>query len=183
MVKIFKKPKVKMLVISGKAENGKDFCATILKEKLEGLGKKVAIVHYADYLKFVARQYFDWDGIKNDHGRELLQFLGTDKARKNYPNIWVDVVTMLIKAIFIDFDYVIVADCRFPNEVKRPKKNGLAVRSIRVERLEYTTTLTEQQQKHPSETSLDNFKFDFYIRSKTGRENMEREIEKIIKHL
>ncbi|WP_322459555.1 hypothetical protein [Clostridium perfringens] len=47
---------MKCVSISGRAGHGKDTLALKLKEILEGKGKKVFIIHYADYLKMVATQ-------------------------------------------------------------------------------------------------------------------------------
>jgi hypothetical protein len=171
-----------IITISGKAEHGKDFCAKILQKKLQDRGKKVVIIHYADYLKYVAKQYFEWDGQKNDNGRTLLQWLGTDLARNNYPNIWVNVVIMLVKAIFPNFDYIIIPDCRFPNEVNSLKlESDFIVNTIKVIRLNYENSLTPEQRLHPSETALDNFDFGYTLISESGEGNMTRAVEKYIK--
>ena len=60
-------------MISGKMRHGKDTCAQFIKEELERMDKRVLIIHYADYLKFILKQYFGWDGEKNEEGRKLLQ--------------------------------------------------------------------------------------------------------------
>jgi len=173
----------KIITISGKAENGKDFCAKILKQKLENQNKKVMIIHYADYLKFVAKQYFGWNGEKDEKGRSILQYVGTDLARKNYPDIWVNVVIMLIKAIFIDYDYILIPDCRFPNEVNRLLQEKLKTITSKVIRLNYENSLTPEQRLHPSETALDNFIFDYRLEAETGEENMTKVVDNFLKEL
>lgn len=55
---------MKVLCISGKAQSGKDTVASILNEQLLALGRKALVVHYADLLKYICRQYFGWDGKK-----------------------------------------------------------------------------------------------------------------------
>ena len=45
------------ICIGGKAQNGKDTTASIMKEELESRGKKVLLTHYADLLKFMCRRY------------------------------------------------------------------------------------------------------------------------------
>jgi hypothetical protein len=71
-----------MILISGKAENGKTTAAELLKTKLEARGNKVVITRYAYYLKDLATRYCSWDGNKDIKGRELLQTLGTDIIRQ-----------------------------------------------------------------------------------------------------
>ena len=72
---------MKIITISGKAQHGKDTTAEMLKKKLEELQYKVLIIHYADYVKYVCRQYFNWDGNKDEKGRTILQQVGTNLAR------------------------------------------------------------------------------------------------------
>ena len=108
---------MKIITFSGKAQHGKDTTAKYMKEFFESLGKKVVILHFADYLKYVCKEYFHWNGIKDEIGRTILQKVGTDLARKNYPDIWVNVVSNFILAFQTEFDYFLVPDCRFPNEI------------------------------------------------------------------
>jgi len=67
-----------------------------MKEELEKHGKKVKIFHYADPVKDVLRNYFDWDGQKDAVGRTLLQHVGTDVVRAMYPNFWTGFIVGLI---------------------------------------------------------------------------------------
>ena len=46
---------MKIITISAKARNGKDFCANLIKQKLESRGNKVLITHYADLLKYICK--------------------------------------------------------------------------------------------------------------------------------
>lgn len=49
---------MKVITISGKAQNGKDTTAGLLKAALEADGYKVLITHYADLLKYICKQFF-----------------------------------------------------------------------------------------------------------------------------
>ena len=62
-----------------------------------------------------------------------------------------------------EWDYVLIPDSRFPNEVDYLRYIGFDVTHIRVIRENFVSPLTEEQQKHPSETALDNVKADKYI--------------------
>ena len=44
---------MKVILVSAKAQHGKDTVANIMKDQLEGMNKKVLICHYADLLKFI----------------------------------------------------------------------------------------------------------------------------------
>lgn len=73
---------MKIISISGKAQSGKDTTAALLKEVLETDGYTVLIAHYADLLKYICKTFFGWNGVKDEAGRQMLQYIGTDSARR-----------------------------------------------------------------------------------------------------
>jgi hypothetical protein len=123
--------------------------------------KKTAIYHYADPLKMCAKNYYDWNGEKDDKGRTLLQWLGTEKVRANDNNAWVKIADSIINGVLFDADYVIIPDSRFPNEIEYWGDSLLT--TIHVRRGAYLSTLTEEQQMHESETALDGYGFEFEV--------------------
>ena len=149
-----------VIAISGKAESGKDASAIIMKRLFENFGQNSLIISYADYLKYICKQYFDWDGKKDAHGRGLLQHIGTDVVRKKNQYFWVDTVINFIKIFENQYDYFLIPDCRFPDEVLRLREKGMQTISLRIERLNYENSLSEEQRNHLSETSLDDFDSD-----------------------
>lgn len=169
----------KIILISGKAENGKTTLANILKEKLEFYGNKVVITRYALYLKEIAKKYCAWDGNKDKDGRELLQKLGTDVIRQklNKPLFHVGRICEDIEITQDYYDYVIIDDVRYENEVYYPiamfgKDKVYTVRVTRYNELNgemvcFTNSLTDEQKKHISETSLDTFSFDYHCTNLT----------------
>lgn len=157
---------MQVIAISGKAQNGKDTTAGYLKCALESDGYRVLVTHYADLLKYMCKQYFGWDGQKNDAGRQILQYVGTDVIRNKRPDFWVDFVISVIDLFPDEWDYVLIPDCRFPNEIERLKSSGLDTTHIRVRRSNFISPLTAEQQMHPSETALDNVEPDYYIENK-----------------
>lgn len=152
----------KVLCISGKAQHGKDTSATILKSILEERGNKVLIIHYADLLKYLCKEYFGWNGSKDDEGRTLLQHVGTDVVRNKQPNYWVNFVVEFLKMFETEWDYVIIPDCRFPNEVSTITKY-FNTKHIRIIRQNFNSPLSIEQQQHPSETALDNYSYDYVV--------------------
>ena len=165
-----------IFLISGFARNGKDTVADIMMEKLEGRSVKIAM---ADYLKIIAKKYYDWDGKKDEKGRELLQQLGTERIRAYLgEEFHVHRVCQDIKIIWEDFDYVFIPDCRFKNEILYTQAIFPEhTTSIRVHRLGFESPLTEEQQNHRSEIDLINFRHDLEIVSETGLDKVEEEIE------
>lgn len=161
----------KIILISGKAMSAKDTCANLMKEQLELQGKKVLITHYADLLKYICKTFFNWDGIKDERGRTILQHVGTDIIRdeNNRPDYWIDFIIDILWMFYDEWDYVLIADARFENEIEKIKSefNGSwdynLVQSVRVNRQNNDNKMTDEQRNHISECALDNYEFDYYI--------------------
>lgn len=169
-----------VILLSAKSGHGKDFTANIFKEQLEAIGQRVLITHYADLLKYICTTFFEWDGNKDEKGRTLLQYIGTDIIRKQKPDYWVSFLNDILDMFTNSWDYILIPDTRFPNEVKFLKQNNkLNVISVRVNRPGYETPLTEEQQNHISETALDDHKFDYYI-CNTTKEEVAKQVDYII---
>ena len=153
-----------IILISGKAEAGKTTTAQILKEELEQQYKsKVLLTNFAGTLKFICKNFFNWNGEKDEAGRALLQRIGTDIVRKKDPDFWVNFMKSVLRLFEGEWDYVLIDDVRFENEISLIKSAFDCVTTLRIERPNYSNHLTEEQRQHPSETSLDDFKFDFTI--------------------
>lgn len=151
----------KIILISGKAQHGKDTLALHVKQRLEEQGNKVAVDHFARPIKSILKNYYNWDGVtKDDYWRGLLQMIGTDnsKVKLNMVNVWCNRICQDIQIIQDDFDYILIPDCRFRQEIH----GAIAyypddVISLRVHRLNFESSLTEEQKNHVSETDLDNY--------------------------
>ena len=156
---------MQIIVISGKARHGKDTVAGIMKDVFEGWGKRVLVVHYGDLLKFICTIFFGWDGVKDEQGRHMLQYVGTDIIRRPKPDYWVDFVMDMLRMFNDRWDYVIIPDCRFPNEVNRLVEEGFDTTHIRVIREQFSSTLPEEQQQHLSEIALDDVTPDVILKN------------------
>lgn len=171
---------MKVILISGHAQNGKDTVGFFLKEKFEKENKKVLIIHYADFLKYFCKTYLGWNGEKDQAGRTLLQQWGTNVCRANYEDIWVDMMTALMKGVNTEYDYIIIPDVRFPNELFKIKNNFDTI-SLRVIRPFFDNGLTEEQKNHISETALDNFDcFDIVLYNDKNLEDLRIKINSLI---
>lgn len=155
---------MRVICISGQAGAGKDTVGQIIKEQLEQQGKSVLVTHNADLLKYLCRTLFDWDGQKDEAGRSLLQYVGTDIVRKQRPDFWVNFLISIFDLFGDNWDYAIIPDCRFPNEIDRLKEAGYHATHIHIER-DAASTLTEEQRKHPSETALDMVIPDYVVKN------------------
>lgn len=160
-----------VITISGKAQHGKDTTAKIIKKELESIGKRVIIVGFGDYLKFIASKYYGYKGDEFKHEpeqRHLLQYIGTEVVRSRNPYFWRNIVQLFLEAFSSEFDVAIIPDARFSNELDIVC-GGCRTINLKIIRSNFDNGLGELS-KHASETSLDNFKFEHYIKAETVEE-------------
>jgi hypothetical protein len=166
--------------LSGYARTGKDEFAAVLVEEYDfirvAFADKLREVIYAlnpivlwdndyaksdsvpDYmpLQWVINEY-TWDNYKatgwGKHIRVYLQRLGTEAGRETlWDSIWVDAAF----ANLPEDARVVVTDMRFPNEADAVRdRGGLTVRIHR--------DGVGPVNDHPSETSLDDYAFDYHV--------------------
>lgn len=160
------------ICISGKAQNGKDTSAEIFKNELVIRGHSVLVIHQADLLKYICKAFFNWNGEKDEAGRTLLQQVGTNVIRKVEPDFWVDFIAKVTGFFRDTWDYIIIPDTRFPNELEKLKANDANVFHVRVIRKDFKSPLTEEQQRHPSETALDGIESDFTLINDKGIDDL-----------
>lgn len=171
---------MKVICISAKARSGKDTVAEMMREALEDNGKSVLITHYADLVKYTAETFFNWNGEKDEHGRGLMQYIGTDVVRKKNPDYWVNFIISILDLFGDSWDYVLIPDCRFRNEYEALIKHGFDTKIIRVERPNFVSPLTKEQQNHPSETSMDGYDFDYTIINDGSLSDLRKKVDKLV---
>ena len=174
---------MKILCISGKAQHGKDTAAAIFQGQLVDAGKRVQIVHNADLLKYMCKQFFDWNGEKDDYGRHLLQYVGTDIIRRQDPDYWIKFIKSVADFFHDEWDYMIIPDCRFPNEINYLRDGNYDVIHIRVVRPNFVSPLSPEQQQHASETALDGIEPDMYLINDSTASALVEKIQEIIKKI
>lgn len=171
---------MKIICLSGKAGAGKDTAALCMKNLLEDKHRCVLITHYADLLKYICKSFFGWDGKKDENGRSLLQKVGTGAVRSRNPDYWVDFLIGIFDMFGERWDYVLIPDCRFPNEVSRLIDCSFDVVTVNVIRAGTFSVLTGKQKNHISENAMDTFAFDYTINNYGTIEDLKNEIEKFI---
>lgn len=160
---------MELIGLSGYARSGKDEAAKVLVEEFGftrvAFADKLRDFLYAlnpvvswksdtwVYVQDVIDVY-GWDGYKSsiygDEIRRLLQRLGTEAGRQTLRDtIWIDAALTGLP----EDAKVVVTDCRFPNEAQAIKDRSGSV--WRVKRRDVGPA-----NAHPSETSLDDWKFD-----------------------
>lgn len=121
--------------------------------------------------------------------RDFLQKLGTDAMRMGlHPNVWVNALMAdYQKELRIETDHPysehltakypnwIITDVRFPNEAQAIKDKGGII--IRIDRPGVSPI-----NDHPSETGLDDWKFDYKIANLSDIYTLKETVREILKH-
>ena len=169
-----------VILLSGKQGSGKSTTAALLVQKLQASG------HLAGTAKFAGVLYSLHDHIRDtmrglgitrpEKDGKLLQILGTEWGRDTIDrNVWV----RALEGVLQDHrGYVVIDDCRFPNELfALPRAQTLSVRlecpsHIRKERC----GAWRDTDTHSSETALDGMvrRFDAVIH--TDLQNSEQTV-------
>lgn len=170
----------KIIILSGKAESGKNESASILSNLLEKKGKKVVTVAYASYLKEYAKKILNWDGNENTKPRSFLQNLGVEIIKRKIDSKFlINRVIGDVKVYSFFYDIIIISDARFKEEIMDIKNLFSDVLVIKINGKE--NSLTEEQKKHETEISLDDFDdYDYIIDNTSSIENLKTNISKIV---
>lgn len=170
-------------VLSGKAGNGKNKIAELIKDIYEEKGAKTINLAYASYLKEYAKNILAWDGSEETKPREFLQEIGISLIKNN-----ID-ASMLINRTLEDievysyfYDVITISDARFTDEIEEVRKNFKNVIVIHVFGKE--NNLTDEQRKHITETALDSYNdYDYEIDNSKSLEELKNNIERIIEEV
>ena len=171
---------MKLLLICGKAESGKDTFGNILKEEFASHKKKACILKITAPLYEYAKKYFDWDGKDSTKPRSLLQELGIEviKEQLGMNTFLLDRLRDDINILDNYFDVGIITDGRLISEIEYLKKNFNDVKVIRLYR-DKENDLTPKEKKHITETDLDNsYEYDYVINN-TSSEVLKTKAEEI----
>jgi len=154
------------VLVSGKAGSGKTTFSIFLKELLVEKGYRAVVKSFAYPIKQVA-QVFNWDGIKDEKGRKLLQQLGKVGREYNEDTFAKILVNTVINNLNIP-EVIIVDDWRFPNEYEYIAKYGMfSVISARIHKDKLDNSSTDV-----SETSLDSYVFELDIDNNNTLDNL-----------
>ena len=177
---------MKVIMISGKSGSGKNALAAAFDKALKEKGNRVLTIAFGDLVKTFLKQYYGWNGEKDEAGRKLLQELGTEKVRTMFPTYWAEVVAEFIIATAADWDYVLIPDWRFANEYYTIADYTSNTILIRVERYNddgskwVNPDMTPEQLKHISENELEKFSFDYIVENRGEIDNLTGAAETIL---
>ncbi|MEG1558974.1 MAG: hypothetical protein RR228_02685 [Bacilli bacterium] len=180
-----KKDKPVIYLISGKARNGKDTCASFIEKYYNNNNKKNIILQFSSYIKQYASKISGWDGSEETKPRELLQVLGTDVIRKSIDQKFFSKKLIDdIKVYSYFFDVIIVSDVRLKHEIDDLKEVFDNVYSINIERTNFDNGLTLEQKNHITEKDLDDYtKHDYKILNDSDLDSFNNKVIDMLKEI
>ena len=125
----------------------------------------------------------DWDGSEESKPRDLLQELGTDVIRNklNKAEMFIDRQLDDIEIYSYFYDAIIVPDIRLPREIESVREKFDNVVVIKVNRINFETSLDNKQQTHITEVAMDNYNDVDYVVTNDTLEGLEKDIYNIYK--
>ncbi|MBE6159863.1 MAG: hypothetical protein E7157_02325 [Lactobacillales bacterium] len=167
---------MKIIILSGKAESGKNRVASIIENNLKD--KKTITISYASHLKEYAKNILKWDGNENTKPRTFLQEIG-DYVKKIDNKFLINRLLQDIEVYKNYFDVIIVSDARFIEEINCIKEKYENVSVINI--IGRENSLNNMEKNHITETALDNYNiYDFKIENKSSIEELEQKVKNII---
>lgn len=174
--------KFRIFLISGKAESGKHALANIIKDYYLKKNEASVITAYAKYIKLLAKELYAWNEIEENKPRTLLQNIGTI-VRNDIHNEEYFINRMIDDLkIYKEFvTNVIISDVRLPLEITKIKDFYNDVYTLKINRENNRSKLTEIQKNHITEIALDNFEgFDYIIDNISSLENLKTVVYSIL---
>ena len=174
-----------IILVSGKAESGKDSFYEIARS--ESTNHLVERVSFADEVKRIARM-IGWDGNKDQRGITFLQNLSYS-ARVYDEEIWIRKVDSYIAGKYLRDSYkdnqlVIITDCRYANQISYFRVKYSNVFTVRINRPEHKSKLTEKHLMHASETDLDVFAdWNYVIANDRDFDKFKLRVVKVVKDI
>ena len=155
---------MKIILLGGKANSGKDSTAEYIDEYYRSRGLDVVNIQIATYLKMYAKNIAKWDGDNETKPRQLLQDLGTELIRKEIDQYFF--IKRIIQDIDIYsryFDIITISDGRLPEEFASIKLAYPETVTVHVTRPGFESKLSKEQKAHITETLVDEIEYDLEI--------------------
>ena len=156
--------RMKIILLGGKANTGKDSTAEYIDEYYRSRGLDVVNIQIGYYIKMYAKEIAKWDGDNETKPRQLLQDLGTELIRKQIDEYFF--IKRIIQDIDIYsryFDIITISDGRLPEEFAAIKLAYPETVTVHVTRPGFTSRLTKDQKAHITESLVDDIKYDYDI--------------------
>lgn len=160
--------KTTIIMVGGKSHSGKGTFSQNLEKLLKQTDKNIIRCSLSTYIRDITKNDFYWNGKDTTEARQFMGEVYRLATELIYPyhmarRVWERDILPNLK----DDNIVIIESLREKNNLdyfQQLKEQGLInkIVTIKVIRPDYSD-IKESQQKHVSETDLDNYEFDHYI--------------------
>lgn len=174
-----------IFIICGKARNGKDTVAQMIRNYYDRIGLNTINLQYSTPIKEYAKKISSWDGSEDTKPRELLQLLGTELIRNKIDFLFfVKRMIADVKVYSYFYDVITISDARAKVELEIPRQELKRVIVINVNRPSLNSELTSKEQKHYTEVDLDNYdNYDYKIVNDGTLEELENKVIDILEDI
>lgn len=178
----FIKKDVKILIIAGKANSGKDTTAELIDNYVKLKNLRAVNLQISSYIKMYAKKISGWDGSEDDKPRKLLQELGTEIIRNKIDDkLFIRRIIEDIKVYSYYFDVVTISDARLPLELDLIKDAFPSVCRINILRPNFENNLNLDEKRHITEIGLDNYNnYEYTIINDGSFEDLNEKVIKIV---
>lgn len=173
---------MKIFLLAGKAQSGKDTVGKYLKDKYDFKGESACILHITQPLYEYAKNYFSWNGDLANKPREFFQEMGIEVIQKKLGKKYflIDRLCEDINILKNYFDVFIITDGRLITEFEELKNRFNDIKIVKIVRENYDNNLTNKEKNHITETDVDNYHDYDYTIYNTSKEELLKQVDKII---
>ena len=174
---------MKLYVIGGKAKSGKNTFGKLLREELKEYGYKPCVMHLTTPLYSYAENYFEWNEHSDEKPREFLQKMGVEiiKEKLGKKTFLLDRLAEDIEILSEFFDTFIIVDARLKKEFDYFTSKYQDVVTIKLERENYESGLSETEKSHITENDLDDYQSFDYLVNNNGIIGLKEKVKELIK--
>ena len=172
---------MRIFIIGGKANTGKNTLAKYIKEYYDKKDEKSIITEYSKYIKLVANEMIDWEET-HKKPRKFLQDLGEEYRKAIDPNIFINRMKEDILIFQKYYQNIIICDARLIPEItllKTKYQNCYTIHLIGNNK----NDLSSEEANHITETELEKYKnFDYQLENfdfKKLKENINKILDTI----
>lgn len=182
------KPKEPLIfLIAGQARHGKDTISMFIREYYLRHEQWPESLQFSYYIKDYVKRLTDWDGKEDtkDQYRSEMQKLGTEIIRKQIdPKFFIKRTMEDIRVYSYYCDVITISDVRFPSEIEDIKKEFPRVVSILVQRPNFESPLSKKEQKHETETALNDYHhYDYVMINDSTLEALKEKVTTMLKEV
>lgn len=175
---------MKIILIGGKANSGKDTSAEMIDKYYRSRGLDVVNIQIAYYIKMYAKNIAKWDGDNETKPRQLLQDLGTELIRKQIDEYFF--IKRIIQDIDIYsryFDIITISDGRLPEEFASIKLAYPETVTVHVTRPGYESKLSKKQKAHLTEALVDEIEYDYDVVNDGTIDDLEKKVIELVQRI